>query len=141
MLFLLLWACSEPTTPADCETLSEGATRDACYEKVAPAVFRTSPEAGIALVDQKISDPMLRDFIYLQITREVDPSTPRYCNRIKDKVLADRCMVLVSRPHLHRGLSGQEGPPPGGAPGGAPGGTPPSSNALPGEPVVPKSTP
>ncbi len=131
MLWFLI-ACSpvEPTSPSDCEAVLSSSEKDECYAKVAPEVFRTDPVAGQALVEQKIADVTVRDFVYLKVTREVDPSTTRYCERIQDRVLADRCRVLVSRPHLHRGLA----TPPGGAapgsplPGGPPPGAPPAGS-------------
>ncbi len=128
LALLSVSACrtGDPQTPADCAA-STGAAADECYQRVAPAVFRQSPEAGIALVEEKIQDPTVRDFVYLSVTREVDPNTTRYCDRIKDKTFADRCRVLVSRPHLHRDLTGQDRPP-----GSPPPGTPPA-NPPPGE--------
>ena len=130
-----LSACrtGDPRTPEDC-VASTGAAADECYQRVAPAVFRQNPDAGIALVEEKIQDPTVRDFVYLSVTREVDPNTTRYCDRIKDKTFADRCRVIVSRPHLHRDLTGS--PSPGGAPGAAPGGPPPAGQpgAIPGAP-------
>lgn len=133
MLFVLLLACSPktPQTVADCDGLYSG--KDDCYAKMAPAEFNRDPQAGIDLVEKKIQDPTIRDFVYLTVTREIDPSTSKYCDRMKDEVLANRCKVLVSRPHLHRGLSGKDVAPPGGSgavpPSGGPPGAPPPGAA------------
>ncbi len=144
MLWILI-ACSlgEPSTPSDCESKLSAGAKDECYAKVAPDLFRTDPAAGQKLVEENIADVTVRDFVYLKVTREVDPSTTRYCERIQDRVLADRCRVLVSRPHLHRGLATPPGAPPpgspppaGGPPGGSAGGPPPGA-APGGQPATP----
>lgn len=121
----------------DCKALRPGGRADDCWAKFAPDVFRTDAKAGIDIVEHRIRDPRVKDFVWLTVTREVDPSSYKYCDRIQDKALADRCRVLVSRPHLHRALMkakrGRAGPTPR-APSGAPppngtrapsGGTPP----------------
>ena len=131
LLALLSLACTPaaPERPEDCAGRS-GAEADACYQQVAPAVFRADPAAGIRLVETQIQDPTVRDFVYLSVTREIDPNTTRYCDRIKDRTFAERCRVLVSRPHLHRDLTGGDAPP--GAP--PPGSPPPPGAGLPGSP-------
>lgn len=127
---LLLPACGslDPKTPEDCAGIGDTAKRDDCYVKVLPDVFRADPARGVELVDTAVTDPTVKDFIWLEVTRDVDPNSNKYCNRIQDKVLADRCRVLVSRPHLHRDLvdgTGKTPRTPGGAPVGPPGGPPP----------------
>lgn len=136
-LLLALAACTAgaPSSPEDCAAIDDVARRDDCYAQVLPDVFRTDPATGVALVDSAVTDPTVRDFIWLQVTRDVDPNTTRYCQRIQDSVLADRCRVLVSRPHLHRDLvdgSGRAPKTPGGGPppsGPPPGGGPPPMEA------------
>lgn len=137
--FLIACSPSEPSVPADCEAVLSSSAKDECYAKVAPEIFRTDPAAGQSLVEEKITDVTVRDFVYLKVTREVDPSTTRYCDRIQDRVLADRCRVLVSRPHLHRGLATPPGGPPSGGP--APGGGPPPGSPPPGGPPSAPSSP
>lgn len=143
---LVLLGCSggAPSTPEDCAGIGDVARRDDCYAQVAPAVFRTDPKAGVALVTTGVSDQTVRDFIWLEVTRDVDPNTDQYCQRIVDAALKERCMVLVSRPHLHRGLVQEGKKPPkapmGGVPPGAPppeGAAPPPQGALPGTPATP----
>lgn len=139
MLFALVLACSSsaPTTPEDCQGLTDTVARDECYAVVLPPLFRTDPAKGIQLTDNAVSDQTVRDFIWLTVTREVDPNTNKYCDRIKDQVLAERCRVLVSRPHLHRGLveggrapkTPMGGAPPGMAPPPPPGGVPAPGSA------------
>lgn len=125
LLLVLLSACATPapTTPEGCAALADAAARDECVLALLPAVFRSDPARGVELTTNAISDPVTRDFAWLTVTRDVDPHSGKYCARIADPLLKERCNVLVARPHLHRepGAPGQPGAP--GAPGqpGAPG--------------------
>ncbi|MCB9746671.1 MAG: hypothetical protein H6740_29115, partial [Alphaproteobacteria bacterium] len=108
LALLLLAACTgaDPdswSTPADCEGLSDQDVRDDCYARVAVPVFTSDRAAGLAMLE-KVSDPLVKDYILLKITREVDPTSFQYCDQIQDERLKDRCQVLVRRPHLHRDL-------------------------------------
>jgi len=135
-LCALLAACtgSMPTTEDGCSALSAATERDECLAAIAPTVFAEDPQKGEQLI-LKIEDPNIRDFVYLTITRTLDPGNPTWCQRIQEPALKQRCMVLVSRPHLHRELLKESGrelhpPPPNGPPPGAnrshrPGGPPP----------------
>ncbi len=127
----------------DCDAISAGAKADECYAEYAADVFRTDPERGIKIVEEKITDQRVKDFVWLTVTREVDPGSYKYCDRIEEEALAERCRVLVSRPHLHRellkgGKAGDGpsagGPPPAGGPGGPPGGGPPAGGPPAGGP-------
>lgn len=137
-LGLLFGACTgaTPRSVEDCAGLGDATARDDCYARLLPEVFRVDPAKGVELTESAVTDPTVRDFIWLTVTRDVDPNTNKYCNRISDAVLADRCRVLVSRPHLHRGLVDGEGKTPrspgGGPPPGAPMGGPPPGGAPPG---------
>ena len=108
------------SSAADCEGLSMGEQADECWAQHAAEVFRTDPNRGVEIVENNVSDQRVKDFIWLTVTREVDPSSYKYCDRIQEEALAERCRVLVSRPHLHRellkaggGEDGKAGPPPG----------------------------
>ena len=92
------------SSAADCEGLSMGEQADECWAQHAAEVFRTDPNRGVEIVENKVSDQRVKDFIWLTVTREVDPSSYKYCDRIQEEALAERCRVLVSRPHLHREL-------------------------------------
>ena len=138
LLAAALLACSTTQNwsgPSDCRALSAGAERDECWAQHAAELFRTNRNEGVRVVQEDVSDQTVRDFIWLTVTREVDPSSYQYCDRIKEPALAERCKVLVSRPHLHRELlrdreatgpvGAQGGPPPGaGAPPPPDGGKP-----------------
>ena len=132
-------ACSTaPSSPADCQAMSAGNERDECWATHAPELFRSTPNRAeaMAVIEQQVGDARVRDFIWLSITREVDPSTFDYCKKIEEQALAERCRVLVSRPHLHRELVGNTKPGPGGPPPGAgPGGPPPGGGPPGGAPA------
>lgn len=115
IVLCLLAACSggTPTTAEDCAGISSAKEKDACLLAVVPALFKANPEAGIKLVEEQISDPLTRDMAWYEVTKEVDPSSNKYCDRMKDRTLADRCRTVVARPHLHRDLTGQDATPDG----------------------------
>jgi hypothetical protein len=130
--------CGGPSRPEDCEAMAAGTARDECYLAVLPDVFRQDPTRGGEFA-QRIDDPLVRDFLYLTVTREIDPATDRWCNLIQEDALQGRCKLIVSRPHLHREILGDapggRAPPPGGGPRGPggppPGGPPPSGGGAP----------
>ena len=107
-LLLLLMACSPThyTTVAQCEGIASGAGQDTCWADVLPTLFRTDSAKADGLTQTRVSDVRVRDYIYLTVTRDVDPGTMKYCDKIQEPAMKDRCRVLVSRPHLHRELSG-----------------------------------
>ncbi|MCP4810666.1 MAG: hypothetical protein GY913_18375 [Proteobacteria bacterium] len=149
LLTLLLLACQpDPESwhvAADCESLSDAAVQDECWLKVSVEVAKTDQAAGEALVD-KIQDPLVKDYAWHSLTRDVDPTSYKYCEKIENDKLADRCRVLVSRPHLHPHLIGDgaadDPRPPGGGkgPAGPDGGKgpPPGENGPPPEGPEPK---
>lgn len=110
-----LVGCSTPapTNPEGCMELGSATARDECFLLLLPSIFKTDPARGIELTLSSVSDPATRDFVWLTVTRDVDPNSDKYCNRITDTLLKDRCKVLVSRPHLHRNLIDGKGPPMG----------------------------
>ncbi len=109
-MLLLLLGCppAEPRTAADCVSIGAAKARDECYLKVVEGVFRADAAAAIALVESGITDQQNRDFAWYKVTKDVDPSTNKYCDRIRDSVFADRCRLIVGRPHLSRGLAGPD---------------------------------
>ncbi len=100
---LLATACSrgEPREweRTECETLSLP-QRDECLAAVLPALFAESRDQGEAWLE-KVTDTQVRDYVLLEITRSVDATTRRYCNRISAEDLREGCLKLVQRPHLH----------------------------------------
>ena len=144
LFFLLACGGSAWDDVADCEALSAGERQDECWAATLPALFRTERERAESLATERITDPRVRDFVWLTVTRDIDPGSYRYCDKIEEEALATRCRVLVSRPHLHRELTGDaprpgagggppsaDGPPPGRAPTGGDVAQPQSSSASP----------
>ncbi len=115
--FIFMIACQQnaPKTQSDCQGLSGAEAVDACLASIAVQVVKADMSAAEALLGS-IQDPLVRDYVLLSFTREIDPSTSHWCHQIKSKQLRSRCRVLVTRPHLHRELVG-------GAPGRPPPGT------------------
>ena len=74
--------------------------RDECLAAVLPALFAEDLVQGEAWLE-KVSDVQVRDYVLMEITRSVDASTRRYCNRISAEDLREGCLKLVQRPHLH----------------------------------------
>ena len=105
----------------DCAALDAGPARDACYADEAVRLFREDAAAATAAVERDVGDPAARDLIWFEVTREVEPGSVRYCQKISAPVLEERCRVFVSRPHLHPGREAA-GPEGGGPPPRAPGG-------------------
>ncbi|MAY81977.1 MAG: hypothetical protein CL930_14510 [Deltaproteobacteria bacterium] len=124
-LFMLLFACTfGPPTPQRCAAMSEGESRDNCWAEVAVDLFRSQGADAIELIESGVSDQRVQDYIWLTVTREVDPRSDRYCKRISTASIAERCRVFVRRPHLHRAMdpppnSSGGPPPPGSLPGDA----------------------
>ncbi len=124
-LFVLL-ACGtapEPTSLDECQALDPSPARDECYATFLPDLFMTDPPAAAELVERSIEDPLVRDFVYLQVTRDIDPAGGRWCERISEGPVAERCKVLARRPHLQRARLGR-----------GPGSAPPPLKGEPGDP-------
>lgn len=125
MTLLVLLACQpDPdswTTVADCESLS-APSQDECFLQVGVELAKNDEAAGVAIVE-RISDPLVLDYAWHSLTRDVDPTSYRWCEKITNEKLADRCRVIVSRPHMHQHLIDHDGAPPPlqGGPGGGKG--------------------
>ena len=82
--------------------MSKGDSRDDCWAEFIVSVFKENEKKGIAIVEKEISDPKIADYIWLKVTREYNPSTRKFCEKIRMSLAKERCLTLVSRPHLHR---------------------------------------
>jgi hypothetical protein len=112
-LLALVLACSTSPPPEsldDCHTMQASSTRDECYAAFVPALFGSDPRAAAEVVEERIEDPLVRDFVYLQVSRDLDPAGGRWCDRISAEVVAERCHVLARRPHLQRARVGEQSP-------------------------------
>ncbi len=107
VLFILTVGCqSEPSTNwrtvDDCTAIPSGNLQDDCWGHFIVDVFKTDSKRGMDIMQNKISSDSVRDYLWLEVTRKVDPTTTKFCQQIQSKTLAKRCQTLVSRPHLHR---------------------------------------
>ena len=127
LLLSLIMACSTPSQPESlegCPAVKDVAARDECYAAFLPELFLSDPPAAAEQVERNISDPLVRDFVYLQVTRDIEPAGGRWCERISAGPVAERCRVLARRPHLQRARLGR-------GPGGAPPSPPEGKNDEP----------
>ena len=102
-----LSACggSSPSTLNDCRELEDSGARDTCFSQIAVEIYRQNPTEGEALL-QEIQSAEVRDYVLHTYTREIDPSTARWCQQIQGREMQSRCRLFVQRPHLHRELVG-----------------------------------
>ncbi len=90
------------STPEDCAALPAGDVKDDCFGHFIVDIFKSDPKRGMEIMQQEISNDGVRDYLWLEITRKVDPTTTKFCQLIQSQTLMKRCQTLVSRPHLHR---------------------------------------
>lgn len=104
LIFSLL-GCSTQTawkSAQECISLPKGERRDDCLSIHVVELFEQDPKKAKQTVQELVFDPLIRDFIWLKVTREYNPATQEYCKEILNKALKDRCTTLARRPHLHR---------------------------------------
>ena len=103
-LFLPFLACTQTTwsSAEDCYTLSKGETRDDCFSHHVITMLQNNAQKTEQDVATLIHDPLVRDYIWLKVTREYNPASQKYCQKIQDKTLKERCTTLVRRPHLYK---------------------------------------
>ena len=106
LLTLIMGCQSEPSNSwssvDDCAAIAPGNPQDDCWGHFIVDVFKTDSKRGMDIMQNKISSDSVRDYLWLEVTRKVDPTTTKFCQQIQSKTLAKRCQTLVSRPHLHR---------------------------------------
>lgn len=103
-LFLPFLACTQTTwsTAEDCHALSKGEVRDDCVSHHVIAMFENNPQKAERDVATLMHDSLVRDYIWLKVTREYNPASQKYCQKIQDKTLRERCTTIVRRPHLYK---------------------------------------
>ncbi len=103
-LFLPFLACTQTTwsTAEDCYALSKGEARDDCFSHHVITLLQNNAQKTEQDVATLIHDPLVRDYIWLKVTREYNPVSQKYCQKIQDKTLKERCVTLVRRPHLYK---------------------------------------
>ena len=90
------------STQEDCAGLPAGDVKDDCFGHFIVDIFKSDSKRGMEIMRQEISNDGVRDYLWLEITRKVDPTTTKFCQLIQSQTLMKRCQTLVSRPHLHR---------------------------------------
>ena len=106
VVVLALLACSSPPPASweDCAALG-GADRLDCLSQQLPKVFCEDPARGEALVNEQVEDATVRDYIWYRVTSDVEPNNARWCAKIGDSAIKERCQSVVKRPHLQRGVT------------------------------------
>ena len=66
------------------------------------SLFVHDPQKAEKEIPTLIQDPLVLDYFWLKLTREYNSASNRYCMKINDRILQDRCVTLVRRPHLYR---------------------------------------
>ena len=104
------------STQKDCASLPAGDVKDDCYGHFIVEIFKADSNRGMDIMQQEISSDSVRDYLWLELTRKVDPTTTKFCQLIQSQTLMKRCQTLVSRPHLHRETLRQNDKPQKGTP-------------------------
>ena len=112
----ILWSslteCApEPPAETDCEAMPMGDEKDRCWSEQILDEFLKNHDQAVQIVEEQISDPDIRDFIWYLVSTSLVPYSPRYCERIQSSVLRERCLAPLRRPHLWGGgITPQEMP-------------------------------
>ena len=111
MIFFVLLCCGGTSwsSAEDCRNLPKGDNKDNCWSVHLVDFFQQDRREGMRIIREDISSSRVQDFLWLEVTREIDPTTIKYCKEIKASAVAERCRVLVSRPHLHRDVLRNKG--------------------------------
>lgn len=109
MIFLLLLACSQPTTVAGCTSLRDETKREECrFDLLEPLL----PPPGASSADRKafqaaleaaltsIDDPRSRDLLLLRLAIASPASAGYLCTKVQTDGARERCQQVLGRPHL-----------------------------------------
>ena len=104
LIFLSAQGCQHKAWESadDCLALSKGKQRDDCLSEHVVELFRKDPVSARKKLPELTQDPIILDYLWLKVTREYNPATRDYCLDIQDRILKQRCLTLVQRPHLYR---------------------------------------
>ena len=97
-LFGILSSCSYFSL--DCGSLF-GQDRENCFADTILKTYETDPKHTLQILDKEISSSTY-DFLLMELTRKYHPQSRHLCQKMKDVTLQERCMIMVSRPHLQR---------------------------------------
>ena len=104
MLFPISWfftaiACS--SFSLNCDSYFDTQSRENCYTDKIMSQYKEKPKDALKLVDEVLT-PTTRDFVLMELTREYHPQSRHLCVKMVDQLLQERCLMMVSRPHLQR---------------------------------------
>ena len=105
MLLWILLACQTQTwsSAEDCEELPMGPNKDQCWSVHLMEIFKDDLETGDRIAQAQIQDSRDSRFYLPQCDCvKFEPSTTKWCDKMTEAAMKERCQVLVSRPHLHR---------------------------------------
>ena len=88
---ILFMGCQSTLTKVgvqeDCASLPIGNVKDDCYGHFIVDIFKSDPKSGMKIMQQEISNDDVRDYLWLEVTRKVDPTTTKFCQLIKSQTL------------------------------------------------------
>ena len=104
MLYSISWffvtiSCSAFTS--NCDYYLDTQSRENCYTDKIMSQYKEKPKEALILVDEELT-PTTRDFLLMELTREYHPQSRHLCMKMVDQLLQERCLMMVSRPHLQR---------------------------------------
>ena len=104
MLYSISWffiaiSCSSFTS--NCDYYFDTQSRENCYTDKIMSQYKGKPEEALSLVDEVLTSTT-RDFVLMELTREFHPQSRHLCMKMADQILQERCLMMVSRPHLQR---------------------------------------
>lgn len=109
MILLLLLACSDPKTVAECAGLRDETAREECRFKLLepllpdpnhPAPDRKAFQSALDEALGDIDDPRSRDLLLLRLAI-ASPSTAGFlCTKVQTEGARLRCQQVLGRPHL-----------------------------------------
>ena len=104
LIFLIHQGCQNPSwnSAQDCLSLSKGKNRDACLTEHVIELFKEDSKGAKQRLPELVQEQEILDYLWLKVTREYNPATRDYCTLIQDRILKQRCLTLVQRPHLYR---------------------------------------
>ena len=103
ILLFSLFACTPQWSSIDdCLALAPSNQGDDCLSTHVVELFKKDPKKAQKELPSLVQDPIILDYLWLKVTREYNPATQDYCQKIKDTLLKNRCITLVRRPHLYR---------------------------------------
>ena len=97
--FFAAISCSSFTS--NCDYYLDTQSRENCYTDKIMSQYKEKPKDALKLVDEVLT-PTTRDFVLMELTREYHPQSRHLCVKMVDQLLQERCLMMVSRPHLQR---------------------------------------